>query len=377
MRILIVTEYYPESINAPMKGGVESRSFYVTQNLSKANEVSVICSYQKDQKRFDTVGNVKVYRVGKIHPYTNKGSIFTRLNFASSAYKKGKSLKENFDVVEGYNFISYLPAYYIGKYKKAKKIATYHEVWVGEWVKNKGLITGTFGSIWERRVLSLKWDKIISVSEFTKKKLEKFYDKEKIVVVPNGIELQKYNNIQSNNNKFPTISCVARLIPQKKVDDLIKAIALLKKEYPNIKCKIVGSGDEMKNLKAITKKLSLEDNIEFLGFIEKHEDVLSIIKSSDVFVLPSILEGFGIAVIEAMALNVPYVATRIPPIVEVTNNGVGGLLFEPENVKELAKNIKKLLNDKELLDKKRKESKEFVKRYDWEIIIQKLKEIYR
>lgn len=376
MNILIVTEYYPNSLKASMKGGVESRSFYVTQKLSEKHEVSIICSYQGKQKRFDKVGKVKVFRVGKIHSYTNSGSIFTRLGFAISAYKKGKSLLDKFDVVEGYNFISYLPAYFIGKRKKAKKIATYHEVWVGEWVKNKGLITGVFGSAWERIVLSLKWDKLIAVSDFTKKKLEKYYDENKIIVVPNGIMLEKYDMMVKKND-FPTLSCVARLTPQKKIDDLIKTVAILKKNYPNIKCKIVGTGDELINLKKIVKELSLEENIEFLGFVEKHEDVLKIIKASDVFVLPSILEGFGIVVIEAMACNVPYVASKIPPIVEVTNNGIGGLLFEPENVKDLSKKIKELLTNKNKRTLKIEECRDYVKKYDWKNIITKIEDAYR
>jgi len=96
------------------------------------------------------------------------------------------------------------------------------------------------------------------------------------------------------------------------------------------------TGPEEVNLKKLVNKLNLRANVEFLGFIENHDDVIRQLKASDVFALPSIVEGFGMVVIEAMAAGIPYVASDIPPIREVTSKGIGGLLFEPTNCEDLA-----------------------------------------
>ena len=81
-------------------------------------------------------------------------------------------------------------------------------------------------------------------------------------------------------------------------------------------------------------------------------------------------------VVEAMASNVPYVCSDIEPFKEVTENGRGGLIFKAEDYKDLAEKIKTLLKNKRVYDKKVKEEKEFVKKYDWNNIVKKIEKIY-
>jgi glycosyltransferase involved in cell wall biosynthesis len=149
------------------------------------------------------------------------------------------------------------------------------------------------------------------------------------------------------------------------VDVLIKAISSIKNNIENIQCNIVGIGPESKKLKGMVQKLDLDGNVNFLGFIKRHDDVIKIIKKSHVFCLPSIVEGFGIVVIEAMACSTPYVCSNIPPLKEVTNNGMGGLLFERENPHDLAKKILVLLKDNDLYNKCIHEGLKLAQRYDW------------
>jgi glycosyltransferase involved in cell wall biosynthesis len=375
MKIVYISEYFPYLDEDDISGGAESRCFNIAKEMSKKHNLIVITSWRKGQTRKHMIGNIKVLRVGPHHPYTNEGAILSRFKFALAAYRIAKKIKS--DIIEGYNYISYIPAYYAAKKTKAKAIKTYHEVWIGEWIKNKGIITGSFGYFWEKWVLNLKWDKIISVSKFTANRLIKNkIPKSKIDVVYNGINLKEYQKVKEKKYKEPTVCSISRLTPKKRVNDLIRAIHLVKKDIPDIKLIIVGKGEESTKLKFLTRKLGLEKNIEFTGFVKEYKDVMRILKKSHIFCLPSVLEGFGIVMAEAMASETPYVCSDIEVLREVTNNGKGGLIFKQKNPIDLAHNIKELLTNKKLYSQKIKEEKELIKRYDWEKITDKINKIY-
>ncbi len=274
MRIAIITEYFPESEKAEITGGVESRAFHVVKYLSRDNDVSVITSWRKELKRESKVFGAKVYRVGSHHPYSGAGNLLSRFVFAYRAYKKGVEL-DNFDVVDGYNFLSYVPAAKIGKKLDVPCVATYHEVWVGKWIRIKG-ITGMFGSIWERYALRRRWNKFIAVSSQTKKNLiEHGINAKNIEVVYNGIDLEKFERIKAKKYKEFTLICVSRLTKDKRVEDLIEAMNILvNKRKLRLNCVIIGKGIEERNIKELIKKYKLHNNIKMPGYLNRHEDII-------------------------------------------------------------------------------------------------------
>lgn len=372
MKIGIVTEYFPRSEKFEIRGGAEGCAFNEALYLSKNHDVIVLTSREKGMPPSYKIGKIKVITCGLERKYTQSGSFFKRIIFMIDAYLKSR--KFDFDIVIGYNFITHSIAWLISKSKGIPVVARYHDVWIGEWTKNIG-ISGIFGEFLERFNLSRNFDAIFAVSNYTKNKLKKYADSNKIEVIPNIVDINVPEVDKSNN---PTIVCVSRLVKYKRVEDLIRAIHIIKKDIPNIRCKIVGTGPMLNYLKELTKKLNVEKNIEFCGFIEKHEDVLKIIKSAHVFCIPSIVEGFGIVVIEAMGCQVPFVATKIPAIVESTGMK-GGLFFKPTDYVDLANKIKKILTNKRLYTKLKKECKDKYKEYSRDnigkILEMKLKEI--
>lgn len=362
MKILIITEYFPSSEKCDIKGGVEARAFYLAKNLAKKHEVTVITSFDAGTVQNETISGINVIRCGKKRKYSQGGNFVDRVSFISSAIKIGKRL--DLDIVDGYNFISYISAYKISKFLHIPRVATYHDVWLGEWIKNVGLINGIMGELLERYILSKKWDKFIAVSKYTKQKLKNNgIRKDNISVIYNGINLEKY--VQSNDKEENTVCYVGRLVKYKKVDDLINAINIVRTDIPNIKLNIIGSGPEEKNLKKLVIEKNLENNVKFLGFLKSHSEVMDYLKHAKVFSLPSIVEGFGMVTIEAIACGTPYVNSKIPPTVEITRNGLGGILYEPENTLELSDSIKSLLKDDKLYLKKQTECKTLSKNYDW------------
>ncbi len=370
MKICIITEYFPYSLDFEIKGGVEACAFNESNALSNNHEIIVLTSKEENMPDNYKINDINVFCCGNERSYVQGGSFLNRLSFMKSAINIGKTF--NPDIIIGYNFITYPVAWKIAKKIKKPVIARYHDVWIGSWVKNMG-ITGLFGELLERYVLSRNWDMIIPVSDYTKNNLKKYFSEDKIHTVPNIVDFK-----QVTSEKYPetTISCVARLVEYKKVDDLIRAIKILKENNHNVKCKIVGSGPLEKKLKSLTKNLDLEDYVEFLGFVEKHDDVLKVINSSQIFCLPSIVEGFGIVVIEAMSCKVPFVAAKIPPVMEASNQK-GGLFFEPENSEDLADKIIYLLNNSETYKKLQTEGWEQSQKYSSEYIGIQLEELFK
>ena len=371
MKIGIVTEYFPKSEKAELRGGAEARAFHVAKQLAKKQEVVVIASRERGTPEEDEFLGIKVFRHGKKREYSQKGSLVGRLSFI---VEEEKTL-EKFDIVDGYNFISYPVAWRISRRQGIPAIATYHDVWLGKWVKNIGP-SGVLGEILERYVLSRKWEKFIAVSGYTRDRLvEVGVKKNRIEIIPSGVDLSLFEEIKTEKYREPTICCIARLVDYKHVDDLIRALELVKNEIPNIKCKIIGSGPEERKLRALVKGLNLRENVEFLGFIKEHRQVIRILKSSHVFCLPSTVEGLGLVVVEAMAAGVPFVVSELPALVETTGRK-GGLFFKPLKYKDLADKLLLVLKDRKVQRALMREGTRQAKKYDWEILVKKIEKVY-
>jgi glycosyltransferase involved in cell wall biosynthesis len=160
----------------------------------------------------------------------------------------------------------------------------------------------------------------------------------------------------------------------KHIYTLIKAIHLLKEQIPIIKCLVIREGPEKKKLEELTRKLNLEKNIIFLGFLENTDDVYATMKSSKVFVHPLTREGFGILVIEANACGIPVITiddngNAAKDLVKKGKNGFVCRLDE----KEIAKNIMKAIKNRNRMKQACINS---AKPYDWDNLMKKLEEVY-
>lgn len=377
MKILIVTEYFPESENCEVRGGVEARAFYFAKELAKEHDVTVLCAHEIGQRKKDTFLGFTVYRCGIARTYAQSGSIFSRLSFLWSAIWRGRSLE--IDVVDGYNFIAYLVVFFISlKKENVRKVATYHDVWIGEWIRNVGFFSGILGEILERFSLRVSWNGIIAVSNYTKNKLiARGVNPQKITVISNGVDIQEYDRIQVEKFDRPTVIYVGRLVEYKRVDDLLYAIKIVKERIPNIQCKIIGSGPHESKLTVFARELGIEDRVEFLGFVPDRKDIIVIMKRSHVFCLPSLVEGFGMVTIEALAAGLPYVSSDIPATREVTDGGVGGFLFEPKNTVDLAEKITTVLSNPNAFKKQYSSIHHLLDSYEWKRFSPLLVDVYK
>ncbi|MFC1643538.1 glycosyltransferase [Chlamydiota bacterium] len=185
---------------------------------------------------------------------------------------------------------------------------------------------------------------------------------DKLNVVHNGINLEEFIPDKSPEQikrelgieKKIIIGSVGRLHKQKGYEYLLKAAALLKKDLSDFSLLIVGDGPLKNDLVLLSKSLKIEDLVIFTGF---RSDIANILNAIDIFVLPSVWEGFGLVVAEAMALSKPVVATNVDGVPEIVEDGVTGFIVEPENPEIIAKRIKDILDNPEKMDEMGKEGR--------------------
>ena len=161
-------------------------------------------------------------------------------------------------------------------------------------------------------------------------------------VIPNGIPLPD-RNLDTDylygevvEEEDVVVTSVARLHPQKCLDTLINASALLTDEISNIQVLLVGEGEQRDELEALVSRLQLEDHVQLLGH---RDDVYQILSVTDVFVLPSEKEGMSNALLEAMASALPCVVSDIPENAELVTDDVHGRTFRLNDADDLARQI--------------------------------------
>jgi len=353
MRLLFLTEFFPKNKQLIYTGGVEVRTYQIAEKVKKDFQVKVISSpFNK--------------------PPATLQSVFFRFYYIISSFIQ--ALKSDFDIIEGSNFVTYLPAYFAGMIRGKKTIAWVPDILHRDWFQF-GLIVGIFGYLVEKISLKLNWDHIIALSQSTKNKLVKTgINKNKITVVHGGINLQEFRNL--DYVKFPqfTVICIARLVATKKIKDLVDGFALITNKQPQAKLIIVGHGPKKQPLQEQVKDLSISNKVDFYENLPRKQ-LLKLLKQSHLFCLPSVVEGFGLVTIEAMAAGLPVILADIPINHEVTQDK-GALFYQSKNPQDLADKLEKIISNKKLYSNKSKQALELAKTYSWQKIYQKTKKVY-
>ena len=151
------------------------------------------------------------------------------------------------------------------------------------------------------------------------------------------------------DGKLTTLICVGRLSPEKGQAGLLEAFARLRDRHQELQLRLVGDGPDRPVLEALAADLGIGGQVTFLGRMTEAQTLTEIARS-DILVLPSFMEGLPIVLMEAMALGVPVVASRVAGIPELVEDEIGGLLFTPSRWDELAACVERLLTDKALCD---------------------------
>lgn len=263
-----------------------------------------------------------------------------------------------------------------------KIVVTVHRL---DWKTEKwGKMAKLFLKLGEYVSIKIPHRTIVVSKELKNFFLEK-YGKE-TVLIPNGIDCPTIRNTNLINKKYGLkegkyILFMGRLVPEKRVDWLMKAYQSLKnqdKEFEEIKLVIAGgpsgSGDYLKKLKRISRQ---DPSIIYTGFVsgKEKEELLS---NALIFVLPSYLEGFPIALLEAKSYGLCCLVSDISPHREVVHDGIDGALFEAYNFLSLVHRLKELLINPQRVKEMGKKGKEEMKnRLDWDDVARKTHQVYQ
>ncbi len=208
---------------------------------------------------------------------------------------------------------------------------------------------------------------------------------DKVDVIPNAIDVTQYNppvDTGSVRARYGVgwgeklVLCVGRLVPQKGIEYFISAIPSIAQRYPEAKFVIVGEGWSRDYLEGIARSTGHTRRILFTGFISDSE-VIALMASADVLVIPSIYEPFGIVALEGMATGVPVVASRVGGLAEVIEHDRTGIFVYPRNPGSIAWGVDQILSNPSHAEWLTQNARERLhKTYSWEAVAMKTVEVY-
>lgn len=187
--------------------------------------------------------------------------------------------------------------------------------------------------------------KYIALTKYDKKVMNQILniDSKKIDIIWNGIDPSFTEELTTAKYTNPTIGIVGRLTRQKGISYLIKAVPKIVKKFSDLEVLIAGDGEDELMLKNLSKELGVLNKIKFLGYVKNGAEIIN---SMDIFVLPSLWEGFPYVLLEAMILKKPIVATDIYGIREIIDDNKDGLLIKPKSPDSIANAVIELLTNK-------------------------------
>lgn len=302
----------------------------------------------------------------------------TKFEFGPKVFRAASRLAhiikdEKIDLIHAHTRVSQVASYLASRRTGIPYIATCH---------------GYFNAKLSRRLFDTWGEKVVAISEAVRAHLEKDFNvnPQRIEVIYNGIDLDRFSNIYSMDQiarakrslgipRGVIVGTMGRLSSIKGQKFLIEAMKDVTSKSKDTRCLIIGSGREEAALKDLSKSLGLEDRVIFTG--AAYMDIPLYLACMDIFVLPSIEEGLGLALLEAMSLGRPCVASATGGIKDIVDDGVNGILTPVGDSGSIANAVLKILSDKDLAKNMSEKARDFVKsRFSIEAMTDNMIDLY-
>jgi glycogen(starch) synthase len=369
MRVALVgDEYYPDI------GGAAHYAFELSLQLVKLGiEAVVITHAHPGQPENEEIAGVKIERV--------KGLVLDNPHRAASPalFRRCHKyiLDGKFDVIHGLDVYSpmALAVILFAHRHRIPCVITCHTVMDSPFL------------IFLQRSMGLalrRADRLIAVSQAAARFSHLLgFPEERITVVPNGVDLSCFNGEidaflmreELGIGDEPLVVTASRLIKRKNPDLLISAFAKVLKVVPDAKLVIAGSGREEDNLSRQIRVLNITNSVFMVGGLAK-EKVAQLMAAADVFALPSKMESFGLALLEASAAGVPVVCSNAGGGPEVFQDGFNALLYPPGDDNAMSKAIVRLIQNRELAKTISANAVETARRFTWEMATERTVRVY-
>ena len=362
--------------DTPIAGGAEKHIHLLARQLTNDGyNVTVVCSRNKsldawveDMKK----DGMKVIRLNVSHKHDPRHLFQLR--------KIIRELKPDILHIHLWNPGACRYAFWSASPKKIKIVTTEHDPFPLKSLKKRI----------KKKTLK-RTAHTITVSETSYNQMLTLYPelKGKMSVIHNGIDLAAFEKdlvhfsnqekarirqqiMKVDANDFVIVS-IAALHPRKGLKFLLEAFKEVCEQRNDARLVIIGEGPQKKELEKLGKKLKISDKIRMLGW---QENIPRMLKSSDLFVLPSVKEAFGLVLLEAMAAQLPILATKVGGIPEIVQDKKNGILVEPGKSHELSEKILMLISNRPLREKLSFLGHHRVKDFDIREMVQKTKMVY-
>ncbi|MCB0464638.1 MAG: glycosyltransferase family 4 protein, partial [Aequorivita sp.] len=341
----------------PQPGGIGNHAYNLAKGLqSNGFEVKLVCDTRsingEAEKVFDKRLPFQVVRIPR-----RKMILFSYLNRVKTAFLFNQ--KSEIVICSG-KFSLWLGAFLTLFFKK-EFVAIIH----GSEIRLPNMMQRKLTD-WSLK----RFDKIIAVSNYTRSLISHLSLKN-ITVIPNGFDLEASSAIKVKNEPIPIIITVGNVTQRKGQHNVINALPLLLKRYPDLKYYIVGIPTERDRLEKLALDLNVEKAMVFFGKVSE-EKKIELLQQADVFVMLSETtqegdaEGFGIAILEANALGIPAIGALGCGIEDAINDGISGKLINNKDPKQFAEALEEILNNYETYSQR---AKKWSQDFTWEKVI--------
>jgi len=350
MRVLQVCHRY-----YPYTGGTQEHVRNVSERLAKKYEVNVATTDTSGKlPREEIVNGV---RVNVFRSWAPRKTYYLSEDLKKYLIKNSDS----FDIVHAHNYHAF-PALYAAQAKGRNKLVfTPHYHGTGHTFLDS-LLHIPYKSLGKR--IFEKADRIICVSHYEKSLIAENFrvNEEKVVVIPNGIDLEEFKDLEKRKKDYRSVLCVGRLEKYKGTAYLIR---VLPKLGDNVILEIVGKGSRKESLVKLAKKLGVDNRVKFFQDLERDE-LLQKYADADVFISLSKHEAYGISVAEALASRVPCIVANTSALKEWVDNKNSFGIDYPINLDELAALVNNVIG----------KDVDELRISDWNEIIEKLVSLY-
>lgn len=380
MKILLLTQSFSTAI-----GGGEKVFNIMAKSLANGGNNVFVITNKVNGEKYNLHKNIEfIFVPPSLKKSGGEPPTLTRnIIYAIGTFLKGVWIvkKEKIDIIHSNDFAPSLAGSMISLFTAKPNILVIHDIFSleknfwKEWVKQKNIskLKRWLGPIFEKTIITLKCVAIHTVSDASKDDLIKFGAKKPIYVIPNAIEINEFKKSKTTQYQFIYIG---RLIFYKNLEVVIKAIKIVKNSYPKILLIIVGSGPHKEDLERLVKELDLHDNIKFKGHLS-NEEKDTWLSSSQAMVYPSLVEGFGMVVLEAFAFGKPVLVPKIRPLSDLISNQITGLVISPHDENAWAIAMEQIIKDPEMAKKMGLAGREVLeKKYTVKIMLEKILKMY-
>lgn len=374
MHICFITSEFPtKGLNA---GGIGSVVEFLGKELVKKNiDVSVVGFYNLDSVEFENVNNINVYRLPK-----SKWKFARFYDHTKRLLKKINEINNlnTIDVVEGseLNF-AFFPKR--TSYKKIIRLHGGHHFFAIELNKKPA-----FWRSYQEKKSFKKADSFIAVSDYvgnqTQKHLKINFN---FTTIYNTVDTNKFKNSNDLKSQKNSLLFVGTICEKKGIKQLVQAIPIIKKQFPDVVLNIIGRDWKFPNGKSYIEYLKtfiLDDNkinINIIGPVP-HAEVPDYLAKTDICVYPSHMEAMPIAWLEGLAMGKKVVASRIGPGLELVINNKTGLLIDPYSPEDIAEKIIQVLTNPKKAEIRAVNAREdILKRFNSDLIINQNIEFYK